>query len=76
MATYGKKWNEYGPWSHDSVHQIKGGASRARTPGNLKATPKQVAYLISLGYDHDPRDLTRLEASDAIQMLRRRKKRT
>jgi hypothetical protein len=78
MATFGKRWSEGGPWSREaSVHQIKGGASRANRgagrTGSLKATQPQIDFLLSLGYEHDPRDRSRLEASDAIEILKRRR---
>lgn len=73
MATFGKKWNEPGPWAKESsVHQIKGGPSRAKRLGSLKATRKQLDYLEALGYTGDP-DLTRLEASDHIANLKKRR---
>ena len=79
MATFGKKYSDApGPWRREpSVHQIKGGQSHAdrgagRT-GSLQATDKQIKYLISLGYEDDPNELSRLEASDAIEILKRRR---
>lgn len=71
MASFGRKYNE-GPWARDTVHQIKGGKSR-KLNGNLKATAEQLAYLADLGYT-GPTDLTRYQASDAIEHLKRKRR--
>lgn len=70
-ASYGKKYNE-GPWARDTVHQIKGGKSR-KLNGNLKATEKQLRYLAILGYTGST-DLTRYQASDIIEHLKRKRR--
>lgn len=59
------------------VHQIKGGNSTARIDGRphsggRKMTAKQAQCLRALGYE-GPTDLTRLEASDTISVLERRR---
>ena len=73
MATFGKKWNEPGPWSLDNpVHKIKGGNSKARR-GKLQATVSQKNFLRDLGYS-GPWDLTRSQASDAIDNLKRKRR--
>jgi hypothetical protein len=75
MASFGAKYNKGGPWATQrGVHQIKGGGSRARS-GGLKVTDKQKSLLQELGYN-GPWDITRIEATDAIQILIHRKNRT
>lgn len=58
--------------------KIKGGASRARRDGKnhsggRAATQTQLDYLRDLGWTKPTDGMTRLEASDAITILQRRR---